>query len=72
VRHVCLPLSIRALGQRSPPPARVPKRSHWRQLPSANRQRLLQLLGRLVERRLSHEANELPASTEEVEHDLQR
>ena len=47
-------------------------RSRWEQLPAANRQRLVQLLGRLVERRLRHEANELPADSEEVEHDLQR
>ena len=46
-------------------------RSRWEQLPLANRQRLLHLLGRLVERQLSA-APQRAASSEEAEHDLHR
>lgn len=41
----------------------------WEQLPSANRQQLLRLLGCLVERQLSQAATQLPASREEADHD---
>ncbi len=69
VCHVRRPLRIRASGQRSPPPARAPLRSRWAQLPQANRQRLLHLLGHLIERQLSA-SPQRPASHEEGEHDL--
>jgi hypothetical protein len=46
--------------------------SRWEQLPLTNRQRLLQVLGRLVERQLSHEAQSRAASSEEAEDDLHR
>jgi hypothetical protein len=46
--------------------------SRWDQLPPTNRRRLLQLLGRLVERQLSPAATRLPTSGEEAVHDLHR
>ena len=58
-----------------PPPTRAPmepRRSRWEQLPPANRHRLVQLLGHLVERQLRSAATPLPASRdgEEVKLDL--
>jgi hypothetical protein len=44
--------------------------SRWEQLPPTNRQQLLRLLGRLVERQLSQAATPLSASTQEADHDL--
>ena len=44
--------------------------SQWEQLPPTNRQQLLCLLSRLVERQLSQQAPVVPASGEEAEHDL--
>ena len=70
VCHVFAPHPIRASGQRSPPPLRAPMPSRWDRLPPANRQRLLHLLGRLVERQLRPAATSLPAGREEAEHDL--
>jgi hypothetical protein len=64
VCHVSRPRPIREPVQRSPPPARAVSGSRWDQLPPTNRQRLLGLLGRLVERQLS------PANREEARHDL--
>jgi hypothetical protein len=52
-----------------PPPTRMPLRNRWDQLPPANRQRLLHLLGRLVERQLSPVTASLPAGGEEAKHD---
>ena len=43
--------------------------SRWDRLPLANRQRLLRLLSRLVERQLGP-ATSLPARREEVSHDF--
>jgi hypothetical protein len=63
---------IRAATQCSPPPAKALARSRWEQLPPANRHRLLQLLGRLVERQLRQPALPLLTSSEEAEHDLHR
>src|SRR5258708_3683755 len=65
-----LPTPTRASGQRSPPPPRTPLRTRWDQLPPANRQRLLHLLGRLVDRHLSPVTARLPAGREEATHDL--
>jgi hypothetical protein len=72
VYHVSRPSQSRPAGQRSPPPARTPGSSRWDQVPPANRQRLLRLLGRLVERQLRSAATSLPASREEAEYDLHR
>lgn len=44
-------------------------RCRWEQLPPANRQQLLRLLARLVERQLDHETPCGPAGSEEVNHD---
>jgi hypothetical protein len=72
VCHVHRPLRIRSSRQRSPPRAGAVALSRWDQLPLTNRQRLLQVLARLVERQLGHEARSLPASSEEAEDDLHR
>ncbi len=72
--HVSHRLQIRPSGQRSPPPSKALLGSRWGsrwdQLPPANRQRLLRLLGHLVERQLSPAATSLPAGREEITHDL--
>jgi hypothetical protein len=66
VCYVERPLPIREPGQRSPPPVRAVRGSRWDQLPPTNRQRLLRLLGHLVERQLN------PTNSEEARHDLHR
>ena len=44
--------------------------SQWEQLPPTNRQQLLCLLSRLVERQLRQGGLPLPPSSEEADHDL--
>ncbi len=79
VCHVYRLRPICAAAQRSPPPTKAPRRSRWDQLPAANRQRLLHLLSRLVERQLPQQAPLLAllallgagtAGSEEAMHDL--
>jgi hypothetical protein len=70
VCHVSRRLQIRPSGQRSPPPAAARLGSRWDQLPPTNRQRLLQLLSRLVERQLRSDATSLPTGREEATHEL--
>jgi hypothetical protein len=72
VCHVHRRRRLRSSSQRSPPLSGAVALSRWDQLPLTNRQRLLHLLGCLVERQLGHEAGSLPASSEEAEDDLRR
>jgi hypothetical protein len=63
-RHACHEPS-----ERSPPPTNGARFTRWALLPAANRQRLLYLLGRLVERQLTQTTVSPSGGGEEGRHD---